>query len=334
MILVTGGTGLVGSHLLYHLTKKNNIVRAIYRSEEKLDSVKKVFSFYSDDYLTLFKKIDWIKADITDIPSLENVFSVGITCVYHCAAIVSFNPRRYREMRKVNIEGTANIVNFCIDGKVKKLCHVSSIATLGKNINNLPVSEETEYNETENECGYEITKYGAETEIWRASQEGVAVIITNPGYILGSGFYNEGSGKMFSQVQKGLKFYTEGITGFVGVQDVVKTMILLMESEIKNEQFVIVSESKSFKEVLTMIASAFHKKPPTIKIGTVLMAVFWRLEYLFTKITGKEPLISKSSAKSSQNKTFYTAVKIENKLNYTFEKVEDTIKKIVLNFHA
>lgn len=331
MILVTGGTGLVGSHLLYHLVKKNNIISAIYRSEEKLENVKKVFSFYSDDYVMLFKKINWVKADITDIPSLENVFSNSITCVYHCAAIVSFDPRKYREMRKVNIEGTANIVNFCIDYKVKKLCHVSSIATLGNTIKNIPISEDTEHNETENECGYEITKYGAEIEVWRASQEGVDVIITNPGYILGSGFYNEGSGKMFSQVNKGLKFYTDGITGFVGVKDVVKIMILLMESEVKNEQFILVSENKSFKEILTMIANALQKKPPTIKIGAFLMGIFWRLEYLLTKITGKEPLISKSSAKSSQNKTFYTAVKIENKLNYTFEKLQRTIKDIVIH---
>ncbi len=75
MILVTGGTGLVGSHLLYHLTLKNDKIRAIYRTEEKREHVKKIFSYYSDDVLHYFSKIDWIQADITDTPSLEPVFN-------------------------------------------------------------------------------------------------------------------------------------------------------------------------------------------------------------------------------------------------------------------
>ncbi|MDY0780523.1 SDR family oxidoreductase [Tenacibaculum sp. IB213877] len=332
MILVTGGTGLVGSHLLYHLVKENETVRAIFRSEEKLQKVKKVFSYYTDDFENQFSKIEWIKADITDVPSLEIVFSNEIEYVYHCAALVSFDPKDYRKMRQVNIEGTANIVNFSIDTKVKKLCFVSSIAAVGDAINGNIITEENEWADTGESHGYSITKYGAEMEIWRGSQEGIDVVIVNPGVILGSGFFNEGSGKMFTQVYNGFKFYTEGITGFVGVRDVVKAMIELTKSDIKNERFVLVSENKSFKEIFFSIADVFGKKRPSIKIGKIATSIFWRVDWLLTKITGKEPLLTKNSARSSHKKEFYSSEKIKNALNFKFESIDMVIKKTCEEF--
>lgn len=334
MILVTGGTGLVGSHLLYHLTKNNNTIRAIYRSEEKLEQVKKVFSFYSKDFLPLFHKIEWIKADIRDISSLNIVFKPSITYVYHCAALVSFDPKDYRKMRKINIEGTANVVNFCIDKKIKKLCHVSSIAALGSVINNKPITEEDERNELQKTSDYSITKYGAEMEIWRASQEGISVVIVNPGVILGSGFFKQGSGKIFTQIYNGFKFYTEGITGFVGVKDVAKIMIKLMDSEIKNERYILVSENKSFKDIFFNIADCFNKKRPSVKIGKYTMGFLWRISWLISKITKKTPLLTKSSARSSLNIENYNSEKIKNKLNYTFETMNTVIKDVCTNFHS
>ena len=225
MILVTGGTGLVGAHLLYHLIKDNETIRAIYRSEERIEVVKKIFSYYTDD-ASLISKIEWFKADITDIPAMIPAF-VGVEKVYHCAAFISFNPKDYKEMRKVNIHGTAIIVNLSIDAKIKKLCFVGSIAAVGDALNGQLITEENEWNKELDNSGYSITKFGAEMEVWRASQEEVEVVIVNPGIILGSGFWTSGSGKLFSQVYKGFKYYTEGITGFVGVKDVVKSMILL-----------------------------------------------------------------------------------------------------------
>ncbi len=331
MILVTGGTGLVGSHLLYHLTLKNDKIRAIYRTEQKREHVKKIFSYYTDDVLHYFSKIDWIQADITDTPSLEPVFD-AISEVYHCAALVSFNPKDYRKMRQVNIEGTANVVNFSIEAKVKKFCFVSSIAAVGDSINGKPITEENEWNDNDDNHGYAITKYGAEMEVWRGSQEGLDVVIVNPGVILGSGFWQEGSGKLFSQINNGFKFYTEGVTGFVCVQDVVKSMIELMESNIRNEQFILVSENKSFKGILFAIADGLNKKRPTIKVSKLLTSISWRIDWFLTKITNKEPLLTKNSAKSSHNTSNYSSEKIVTELNFNFNPIRNSIKQISKRF--
>ena len=330
MILVTGGTGLVGAHLLYHLLKNDEKIRAIYRSKDKIESVKKVFSYYTDD-VTLIDKIDWFKADITEVPAMIPAF-VGVKKVYHCAAFISFNPKDYIEMRKINIHGTAIIVNLSIDAKIDKLCFVGSIASVGESINDQLITEENEWNKELDNSGYSITKFGAEMEVWRASQEGVEVVIVNPGVILGSGFWQSGSGKLFSQVYNGFKYFTEGITGFVGVKDVVKTMILLMESTIKNQRFILVSENKTYKDVLFAIADGFGKKRPSKKIKPWQTTILWRSSAFVAKISGVKPLLSKYSARSAHSVSKYSSQKIKEALNYQFEKVDTVIKDVCKNY--
>ncbi len=324
MILVTGGTGLVGSHLLFWLSKEHKTIRAIYRDLSGIDAVKKVFGYYTDDIKPLFSKIEWIQTDILNVVALEQAF-VGVSEVYHAAAMVSFNPDDYYAMRKSNIEGTANIVNLCIDNQIKKLCYVSSIATLEKSAKSNLITEHNEWNPESNNYGYAITKYGAEMEVWRASQEGLKVVMVNPGVILGPGFWKKGTGELFVKTNKKFPFYTEGVTGFVGVNDVAKAMIHLMESEISNERYVLVSENKSFKEILFSVADAFNIKRPYIKVNTFLAELAWIADFVRSKLTGKAIVFSKQSARASLNRYEYSSEKIKKELNFEFEPINKVI---------
>ncbi len=331
MILVTGGTGLVGSHLLYHLSLENDVIKAIHRKNSDLNAVKNVFRYYTDDFEPLIQKIEWVEADITDIFAMEKAFK-NVTEVYHSAAMVSFDPKDYRAMRKINIEGTSNIVNFCIDFGIKKLCFVSSNAAIEKSFNSKIIDENEPWNNEMNNNGYAITKYGAEMEVWRGSQEGIPCVIVNPGVILGAGFWHNGSGALVSKIDKGLKFYSEGVTGFVGVKDVVSIMIQLMKSNILNERFILVSENKSFKDVFFLIADNLNKKRPSIKVTKFMSALGWRLEKIRSILTGKPPLLTIHSAKSIHNKHYYSSDKVKKALHYDFEFVAETVKNIC-NFY-
>lgn len=326
MILVTGGTGLVGAHLLYHLAVENDVVKAIRRKNSDVTVVKKVFSYYANNYEQLFKKIAWVEADITDICALENAFE-HVTHVYHSAALVSFNAKDYRAMRKINIEGTANVVNLCIENSIKKLCFVSSIATIEKSVNGNSITEENEWNVEKNNYGYAITKNGAEMEVWRASQEGVPVVIVNPGVIIGAGFWTSNAGLFFTKIYNGLNFYSEGVTGFVGVKDVVKIMIALMQSTIENERYILVAENESFKSVFDEIATNFKVKKPNIKVSKLMSAIAWRLSWVLALFTNKPTKLSKHSAKAMHNKHIYSSEKVKMALNYQFEPISTTIKE-------
>ncbi len=327
MILVTGSTGLVGSHLLYKLISDGEKVRAIYRTERKLDNIKKVFSCYTDDYTPLFDSIEWVKADILDIPSLTDAFE-GISYVYHCAAFVSFEPDKYQLLRKTNIEGTANVVNLCISKKIKKLCYVSSIAAIGTLDDTEMLTEESEWNPEAGNNVYAITKYGAEMEVWRAAQEGLDVVMVNPGVILGAGIWHYGSGSLFKKAHQGFKHYTSGTIGLVDVKDVVLAMIKLTKSDITNERFILIAESWSYKNFLRDISISVNTSPPKKLAPQWLLQIVWRLDWLMHKLTGKRRQLTKHLVRSLSTKKSYDTTKIKSYLNFEFKPIKDSITEI------
>lgn len=319
---------MVGSHLLYKLLKTNQKVKAIYRREHKLALVQKVFAYYSDDFETLYQKIEWINADITDVPSLQIAFK-DVDYVYHCAAFVSFEPDQYHHLRKINIEGTANVVNLCLYNQVKKLCYVSSIATIGHHPDQQKlITEDTQWNQEDDNSAYAITKYGAEMEVWRGTQEGVDAVILNPGIIIGPGLWNSGgSSSLIKKIYNGMPYYTNGVTAYVDVDDVVRAMVLLMQSPIKNERFIVISENLSFKEFQLRTALALGVKPASKEATSFILGIGWRLDWLNRLVTGKRRRLSRQMTKSARSITKYDATKLKNVLDFEFKPLQLSIKQ-------
>ena len=326
MILVTGGTGLVGAHLLLHIVEQGENVRAMYRTTNSVDKTKDLFSLYNKSHL--FEKIEWVQGDILDIPTLEIAFQ-NIESVYHCAAMISFDPKDEDIIRKTNIEGTANIVNFCLAYRIKKMLFVSSIAALGDPTHTkTTISETTEWNPEKPHSDYAISKYGAEMEVWRGQQEGLDVVIVNPGIILGPGFPEQGSGKLFSAVAKGLSFYTLGTTGFIAVTDVVEASVQLMNSDVKNERFTLIENNYSFQEILNCIADCMQMKRPQWHATPFIMNLFWRMDWILTTLFFQKRKLSRASAKASYSKSNYDNSKIKKVLNTDFKSVKEYIKSM------
>lgn len=319
---------MVGAHLLLKLVSEEKKVRAIYR-QENLKKVLQVFTYYHSDQEAeqLFSKIEWHKADILDIPQLSKAFE-GIDTVYHFAAMVSFNVNDEKKLRKVNIEGTANIVNLGIAYKVKKLCYVSSIATLNQNLNSTIISEQSYWNPEIKHSSYAISKYGAEIEVWRGTQEGLDAVIINPGVILGPGDANSGSGLIFSKIEKGLSYSFPQVTGFVGVKDVVDAMLQLMNSSITNEQFIVVAENKSFTDVLKQIAAKMDKNPPKNELKPWMFRVAWLYQIAGSLFGGKRQL-RLNSLGGFFEKSYYSSEKIEKQLNFAFRPIDEAIEETV-----
>ena len=327
MILITGATGLVGSHLAIQLLENEQNVRAIYRKKTSIEKTKLLFDLYNKTHL--FEKIQWVEADLNDIPSLEIAFS-SVQYVYHCAALISFDPKDEEKLRKINIEGTANIVNLCLAHAVKKLCHVSSIAALGDLLDHETVVDENiEWNPEKTHSDYAISKYGAEIEVFRAHQEGLSVVIINPGVILGAGFFDSGSGEIFMKVKNGLKFYSNGSSGFVSVNDVVLAMMQLMNSEISGEKFIVVAENRSYQSILDTIAIELKVAKPKYKVSKLALNILWRLDWILSNIFFQKRKLSKDLAISLTANEIYSNQKIKEKLGFEFEGVDGVIKMIV-----
>jgi nucleoside-diphosphate-sugar epimerase len=327
MILVTGGTGLVGAHLLLLLAENNDALRAIYREPSSIEKTKSLFLLYNKE--GLFSKIEWVQGDIIDVPSLETAFK-NVTYVYHCAALISYDPDDENELRKTNIEGTANIVNFSLAYNIKKLCHVSSIAALGDLApNETEITEETEWNPEVLHSDYAISKYGAEMEIWRGKQEGLNIVVVNPGIILGPGFWKQGSGVFFTEIKKGFPFYTKGISAYVGVIDVVNIMVLLMQSSHNSERYTLISENVSYEKIITQIAEKFNTTKPKLEAKPWLLGIAWRIDWMLSTLFRTKRKLSKYSAQALCSCTLISNDKIKNALHYEFQSIDEVIKECI-----
>lgn len=325
MILVTGGTGLVGAHLLYELLKKEDIVIALKRKNSDVNITKRIFSYYTDGYDKLFKKIIWKDGDILDYESVYNSLK-DVKFVYHCAAAVSFQSSDKHTISNTNREGTANLVNACLEADIQKLVHVSSIGTLGRAGISGIVDEDSQWNAKKTSV-YSTSKYHAEMEVWRAMAEGLNAVIVNPSIIIGPADWNKGSAKLFDTMYKGLTFYTHGSNGFVDVEDVVKLMIILMESDIKEERFIINAENVNYKTLFSNMAIALNVKAPQIEAKRFLSEIAWRALWIKSLFTGKTSSITKETAETANQNYQYSNNKIIEATSYNFLPIEESIKK-------
>ena len=332
MILVTGGTGLLGSHLLLDLIKQKNPVRAIYRNPVKKEMVKKIFSYYTDTPNDFYDKIEWLEADLLDFSELENAMH-GVSEIYHAGAIVSFYPKDHKIMRKVNIEGTENLVNQALDHNVQKFCYVSSIATLGRAENDGASDEDTHWVDSKKNSVYSQSKYAAEQEIWRGIAEGLNAVIVNPSVILGPGFWQDNSG-LFRLVYEGLKYYTRGVNGYVDVRDISRIMIELMERQVFGERFIVSTQNLSYQQVFAMIAKYLEKPAPAIHVHPSLSQIAWRVEAIRSFLTGSKPEVTREMATTAAQIYTYTNKKISDRLDYKFIPIEESIKEICGYFVA
>lgn len=320
MILVTGATGLVGAHLLYELCSRGLQVKATRRAKSNTDFVKWVFNLYSDNVEELFELIEWVDAEVLDYQSLLNA-TRGVSIVFHTAATVSFSPAQEQAILATNVRGTANVVDACIENKVKTLCHVSSIAALGDENDKGVIDENCKWQKRKGQSAYAQSKFFGENEVWRGHEQGLRIVIVNPSVILGPGRWNTGSGQLFSMVLKGMPFYTDGVTGYVDVRDVAKAMVFLtLDTEINGERFILNSGNFSFKELFTSIAKESRKIKPFIRIPEALIHFLYPLIFIVTM--GK---ISKANLKSAFTESYYSSDKIKA-LGFTFTPIAQTIQ--------
>ena len=318
MILVTGGTGQIGSRLLLNLTKnKAYKVRAIYRNTQSLEKIRQLFVKHSDSGTAQFDTIEWIQADLSNIPALEKAFE-GVTFVFHCAGLISFQPQDFDKLIEVNVQGTANIVNLSIDFGVKKLCYVSSVATLST-LPHTPIDEENDWNNEDNNTDYAISKHGAEMEVWRGSQEGLPVVIVNPSVVLGGDFADRGSGLLYKKVADGLRYYPAGATGFVGVDDVVRAMVQLQFSEVAGERFVLNAENLTYKAILERIAKQLGVKAPTKCVSHQMLRFLARLDGVLSFLHLKKRTLTLASADALGTITTYNGEKIKKYIDFNYE---------------
>jgi len=315
-ILVTGGTGFLGAYTIKELVEKGYAVRAIRRSPK--------LPFFIEP--AVWERVEWVEGDILDVVSLDAAMN-GIDNVIHSAALVSFGKGDRNKIYQLNRDGTANVVNMALEKQIGRLVHISSVAALGRTAAGDHVNEEKKWVENRINTHYARSKHLAEMEVWRGMAEGLNAVIVNPSTILGYGDWHQGSCALFKKMYDGFRWYTNGINGFVDVEDAAKVIVLLMESEITEERYIINAENRSFRQLLTQIAEGLNKKPPSTEANPVLSGLAWRLDGLRSLLKGTRPVLTKESAKIALSKTYFENDKLLRALpGFRFRPIEETVK--------
>ncbi|MCB0571449.1 MAG: NAD-dependent epimerase/dehydratase family protein [Phaeodactylibacter sp.] len=292
-ILVTGATGFVGAYLLQHLACEGYTnIRALRQPGSDMSLVE-----------TIATGIEWVEGDLLDLSTLEEAMQ-GIRRVFHCAAIVSFDPADRQRMLETNVEGTANVVNAALYRGIEKLVHVSSVAALGRIREGATLDENAKWQRSRFNTNYALSKFLGEQEVWRGIAEGLQAAIVNPAIILGSGYWDKGSARLFKLVAGNYPFYPGGTTSLVDVRDVARFMALLMDSDITGQRFILSAESWPYRKLLEAIAQELGARPPGIRATLLMSALTWRLAWLAGFLRRKPPLLTRETAMNS-NLTFY-----------------------------
>lgn len=334
MIFITGCTGLLGSHLVAEIVKgqkseDKSQIKLLCRENSDLSLLKNVLSRYDFDEIP--NNIEFVYGDVLDYDVLEEAMR-DVDEVYHCAAVVSFDASDKNSLMRVNVEGTRNMVNAALQCGVKKFCHVSSIAALGRALEGETIDEESPWTHSKNNSVYSNSKHEGEMEVWRGIAEGLNATIVNPSLILGAGKWDSSSCELFNTIAKGFPFYTTGINGFVDVKDVVRAMIMLMENNKFGQRYCLNGTLISYQNLFKLMADNFKVKAPYIKVGKFLSEIAWRVFWLIGKIKGKKPLITKETARTATRRYSYSSAKIIKELNFTFTPIEESVREICENF--
>ena len=321
MFWITGATGLVGSHVLVELLKKGEPIVAFYHHQLP----ESIAHFLQFKQMSPFQHlITWRSMQEWDW-SEEPVQCEGL---FHCAALVSYHAKDHRAMNEVNVEGTAHWVNWALEFNVP-ICHVSSIAALGKSEHGNEVDEHCFWQPSKEHTEYARTKFLSEMEVWRGIEEGLSAVMVNPGVVIGPCLPHQSSGKIFQTVARGFNAYPLGGTGFVAAQDVARAMVSLMDQKKWGERYVMVGENGSMKEVFQKIAKQLKISIPQRPVSPTLLTALRWLDTIKEWCTGKRAVITEETIRNTSKHTSYNSEKIKQSLNFHFTPLDEAIAETV-----
>lgn len=316
-ILVTGATGFIGSELVRQLLDKGEAVRILRRRTAKMDLLGEAAG-----------RVEHAEGDVTDVFSVQEAMQ-GITHVYHTAGYIGFGGKREREqLYRVNVAGTANVVNVALEAGVQRLVHTSSMAAFGRPMQPTDVIDETsQWTPSRANSAYAQSKYEGELEVFRAIHEGLDAVIVNPALVFGVGRKSENTRQIAERIRdQRLPGIPTGGTNVVDVRDVAAGHIAAMERGRTGERYFLGAENLSYDTIIRMFANAFGVPPPKRVVRPRPALFLATLIEFASRLTGSHAVLTRETVRNASTFYRYDNRKAVQELGLQFRPFEETVR--------
>ncbi len=313
-ILITGGTGFIGSNLAAALSQQGYAVRILRRSSSNLFNVASL-------------SVEHRIGDVRDVESLRSAMR-GCDTVFHTAAMVSFwkpvRPLQY----EINIGGTKNVVEACLKENIRRLVHTSSIAAIGHPENGMLADESTPFNWQDADSGYKNSKHMAEMEIANGVEHGLDAVMVNPGVVIGPGDIRFNGGKIIRSVKNHQAlFYIDGGMNIVFVADVVAGHIGAALKGKTGERYILGGENLTHKQAFQITAEVVGGIVPRIRMPISFLKLVGKFFDLAGKVMNKEPFVTSELFSGAGHCNWYSSEKAQRELGYVITPFRDAVEK-------
>ena len=313
-ILIIGATGFLGIHITRTLYQHNYNIHALRRESTQTNRLHDISH-----------NITWHQGDLLDITSLEEAITPQ-TIVIHNGALVTFQRKLRKKLYKVNVEGTANLVNACLEKQCPLLIYVSSIAAIGRTPTGQgDLNEDHQWDGSLKMSHYTKSKFLAELEVWRGINEGLKATIINPSVILGPGPLNSSSGKLIDYVLKEKPWYIDGTINYVDVRDVTEAIHTVIQEPKYGQRYILSGGATTYQQFFAEMAQQLNKKPPHKELKKGTLRKLAALSKLKSKITGGAPEVPDDILSVLGSTITYNPEKAKRELNVNFRHLKETL---------
>lgn len=310
-ILITGGTGCIGSNLAARLVADGHCVRIFHRTSSSLRAIRGL-------------NVEHSTGDLLDPASILRAMQ-GCNTVYHAAALVTHAARRRQEVHEINVTGTRNVVEACLASGVRRLVHVSSVAAVGYPPDAELATEKTPFN-WHGRPGYKLSKHLSETEIAAGIEKGLDAVMVNPSVVVGERDIHFRGGQLLRDAKRGLLlFYIDGGMNIVYVGDVVNGMILAAAKGRKGERYILSGENLTHREIFTRTAGLVGGRAPIGRLPLPVLRQSTRVIEAFCNLLGVDPWVTSDLVDNAGKFNWFSCEKAKRELSYTVTSFDETI---------
>ena len=309
--LVTGGTGLIGHHLVRALIERGDDVRVTLRPDSPVEPLEGL-------------DVERVTADVTERPAMRRAMK-GVTRVFHAASLTSLRAPR-EEYFRVNVEGTRVVLGEALRAGVERAVLTSSVSALGPAMPGVTADETQLDGLAGLRLAYPESKREGEAQAIRFAVKGLPLVTVMPGHVFGAGDWRRSSTDIVRRfLLREIPFYVEGALCIVDAKDVATGHLLADQKGQVGERYILGGRNFTLTRLFTDLGRISGVEPPSIRLPA---DVALPIVSAAAKLPGRT-LITPGEVKLASQRWAYRSTRAKRELGWTQTPHEETLEQTI-----